>query len=111
MLYPHKQNPSQQRLTNNQTEGANRTGANPQPQTKVPVDNVNTFVEVLQSLQHSQQQMMEDIRQLKADKTMEKSSQYDLDHAADRKETLAGGVPRNAEQRFITMAEVAALLE
>ena len=55
--------------------------------------------------------MMEDIRQLKADKTKEKSSQYDLDHAADREETLAGGVPRNAEQRFITMAEVAALLE
>ena len=30
---------------------------------------------------------------------------------ADKEETPAGGVPQNAEQRFITMAEVAALLE
>ena len=101
--------PHQQQL--NQTEGANRTGADPQPQTRVPADNVNTFIEVLQSLQHSQQQMMEEIRQLKVDKTKEKGSQHDPDHAADREETLEGGVPRNAEQRFITMAEVAALLE
>ena len=54
---------------------------------------------------------MEEIRQLKADKTKEKGNQHDPDQAADRKETLVGGVPRNAEQRFITMAEVAALLE
>ena len=54
---------------------------------------------------------MEEIRQLKADKTKEKGNQHDPDHAADREETLAGGVPRNAGQRFITMAEVAALLE
>ena len=54
---------------------------------------------------------MEEIRQLKADKTKEKGSQHDPNHAADREETLAGGVPRNAEQRFITLAEVAALLE
>ena len=54
---------------------------------------------------------MEEIRQLKADKTKEKGSQHDLEHAADREETLAGGAPRNAEQRFITMAEVAALLD
>lgn len=54
---------------------------------------------------------MEEICQLKADKTKEKGSQHDLEHAADREETLAGGVPRNAEQRFITMAEIAALLE
>ena len=47
---------------------------------------------------------------MKADKTKEKGSQHDPDHAADREETLAGGVPRNAGQRFITMAEVAALL-
>ena len=40
--------PHQEQL--NQTEGANRTGADPQPQARVPVDNVNTFVEVLQSL-------------------------------------------------------------
>ena len=30
---------------------------------------------------------------------------------ADKEETLVGGVPQNAEQRFITMAEVIALLE
>ena len=55
--------------------------------------------------------MMEEIRQLKADKTKEKGSQHDPDHAADGVETLAGGAPRNAGQRFITMADVAALLE
>ena len=71
----------------------------------------DTLVEVLQSLQHSQQQMMEEICQLKADKTKEKGSQHDPDHAIDGGETLAGGVPRNTGQRFITMAEVAALLE
>ena len=54
---------------------------------------------------------MEEIRQLKADKTKEKGSQHDSDHVADKEKTLAGGVPQNAEQRFITMAEVAALLE
>ena len=55
--------------------------------------------------------MMEKIRQLKADKTKEKGSQHDPKHATDKEETLARGVPRNVEQRFITMAEVAALLE
>ena len=55
--------------------------------------------------------MMEEIRQLKADKIKEKGSQHDPDHAADRVEKLAGGAPWNAGQRFITMAEVAALLE
>ena len=85
--------------------------ADPQPQARAPADNVNTFIEVLQSLQHSQQQMMEEIRQLKADKTKEKGSQHNPDHAADGVETLAGGAPRSAGQRFITMAEVAALLE
>ena len=82
--------PHQEQL--NQTEGANRTGADPQPQARAPADNVNTFVEVLQS----QQQMMEEIRQLKADKTKEKGSQHDPDHAADGVETLAGGAPRSA---------------
>ena len=86
--------PHQEQL--NQTDGANRTGADPQPQARVPVDNVNTFVEMLQSLQHPQQQMMEEIRQLKADKTKEKGSQHETDHTADGVETLAGGVPRNA---------------
>ena len=46
---------------------------------------------------------MEEVRQLKADKTKEKGSQHDPDHAVDREETLAGGVPRNAKQHFITM--------
>ena len=55
--------------------------------------------------------MMEEIRQLKVDKTKEKGSQHDPEHAVDRFWTLAGGVPRNAEQRFITMAKVATLLE
>ena len=41
----------------------------------------------------------------------EKGSQHDLEHAADKEEMLAGGVPRNVEQRFITMAEVVAFLE
>ena len=51
------------------------------------------FFEVLQSLQHSQQQMMEEIHQMKADKTKEKGSQHDLEHAADKEETLVGGAP------------------
>ena len=92
-------------------EGANKIGVDPQPQPRIPMDNVNTFIEVLQSLQHSQQQMMEEIRQLKGDKTKEKGSQHNLEHAACREETLVGGVPRNTEQCFFTMAEVAALLE
>ena len=62
-------------------------------------------------MQHSQQQIVEEICQMKADKTKEKGSQHDLEHAADKEETLTGGGPQNAEQRFITMAEVAALLE
>ena len=52
---------------------------------------------------------MEEIRQLKTNRTKEKGSQHDPEHAA--KETPAGGIPQNAEQRFIIMAEVAALLE
>ena len=54
---------------------------------------------------------MEEIRQLKADKTKEKGSQHDLEHAADKEETPTGGVPQNVEQCFITMAEVAVVLE
>ena len=64
--------PQQEQL--NQTEGANRTGVDPQPQTRVLVDNVNTFVKVLQLLQHSQQQMMKEIHQLKAEKQKEKAA-------------------------------------
>ena len=55
--------------------------------------------------------MMEEIRQLKTDKIKEKGSQHDPKHAADKEETSAGGVPQNAEQHFITMGEVTALLE
>ena len=55
--------------------------------------------------------MMEEICQLKADKMKEKGRQHDLEHAANREETLVGGVPRNTEQRFITMVEVVALLK
>ena len=35
------------------TEGANGTGAEPQPQPRIPTDNANVFIKVLQSLQHS----------------------------------------------------------
>ena len=52
---PHQQQP-------NQTEGVNRMGAEPQPHPRIPIDNANVFIEVLHSLQHSQQQMMEEIR-------------------------------------------------
>ena len=45
------------------------------------------------------------------DITKEKGSKHDLKHVADKEETLARGVPQNVEQRFITMAEVEALLE
>ena len=62
---PHQQQP-------NQAEGANEMGVEPQPQPRIPTDNANIFIEVLQSLQHLQQQMMEEIRQLKKDKTKEK---------------------------------------
>ena len=55
--------------------------------------------------------MMEEIRQLKIEKTKEKESQHDSKHAADKEKTPARGVPQNAEQRFITMAEVVAPLE
>ena len=41
----------------------------------------------------------------------EKGSQHDLEYAADKEETPIGGGLQNMEQRFITMAEVAALLE
>ena len=41
---PHQQQP-------NQTKGANRMGAEPQPPPRIPIDNANVFIEVLQSLQ------------------------------------------------------------
>ena len=48
---------------------------------------------------------------MKIDKTKEKGSQYDPEHVANKKETPAGGIPQNAKQRFITMAEVAPFLK
>ena len=54
---------------------------------------------------------MEEIRHIKADRTKEKESQHDPKHAVDKEETPVGGALQNTEQRFITMAEVAALLE
>ena len=39
----------------NQTEGANKMGVEPQPQPRIPTDNANILIEVLQLLQHSQQ--------------------------------------------------------
>nr|XP_023914755.1 uncharacterized protein LOC112026305 [Quercus suber] len=96
-------------LQPNQAEGANEIGAGPQPPPRIPTDNANTFIEVLQALQHSQQQMMEEIRQLKTDRIKEKRNQHDPEHGAE--ETLVGGVPQNSDQHFITMAEVATLLE
>ena len=55
--------------------------------------------------------MMEEICQLKTNKTKEKGRQHDSGHVVDKDETPTGGVPQNAEQRFITMAKVATLLE
>ena len=46
---PHQHKP-------NQAEGVNRAGAEPQQQQRVPIDNANVFIEVLKSLEHSQQQ-------------------------------------------------------
>ena len=48
---------------------------------------------------------------MKADKMKEKGNQHDPEHAADKEETPVGGGPQNLEQCFITMAEVAVLLE
>ena len=52
---------------------------------------------------------MEEIHQLKTDKMKEKRSQHDPEHATE--EMPAWGVPQNVEQRFITMAEITALME
>ena len=55
--------------------------------------------------------MTEEICQLKTNKTKEKGSQHDPEHTANKEETQAGAISQNAEQRFITMAEVVALLK
>ena len=95
----------------NQVKGANGVEAGPHQQQRIPADNTNFFIEVLQSVQHSQQQLMEEIHQLKADKTKEKGSQHDPEHVADKEETLVGGGLQNTKQCFIMMVEVTALLE
>ena len=40
---------------------------------------------------------MEEIHQIKADKTKEKGSQHDPEHAADKEETLVVGGQQNIE--------------
>ena len=101
---PHQHQP-------NQVEGVNRAGARPQQQQRTLADNTKFFIEVQQFVQRSQQQLMEEICQIKADKTKEKGSQHDLEHVVDKEETPVEGGPQNAEQHFITMIEVATLLE
>ena len=54
---------------------------------------------------------MEEIFQMKADKTKEKGSQHNPKHVANKEETFIGGGLLNTKQRFITMVEVAALQE
>ena len=54
---------------------------------------------------------MEEIRQLKEDTTKEKRSQHNPEHMAEKEDTPMGGGLQNAEQHFVTMADVATLLE
>ena len=54
---------------------------------------------------------MKEILQMKVDKTKEKGSQYNPEHAANKDKTLAGSGPPNVEHHIITMAKVAALPE
>lgn len=54
---------------------------------------------------------MEEIHQLKGKKTKEKGSQHDPNNVANKEETSVGRGPQNTEQRFVTMADVVALLE
>ena len=71
----------------NQVEGATSAGAGPQQQERNLGDNANLFIKMMQSMQHSQQQLVEEIHQLKADKTKEKGSQHDPNNVAATKET------------------------
>ena len=48
---------------------------------------------------------------MKVDKTKKKGNHHDPEHVVDKEETPVGGGPLNTEHHFITMAEVAALLE
>ena len=62
-------------------------------------------------MQYSQQQLKEEIRQMKAEETKEKGSQHDLKHVANKEETPVEGGPQNAKQHSLTIVEVATLLE
>lgn len=44
-------------------------------------------------MKHSQQQLMEEIHQMKMDKTKKKGSQHDLEQVADKEKILVGGGP------------------
>ena len=44
-------------------------------------------------MQYSQQQLKEEIYQMKVDKTKEKGSQHDPEHAANKEENLIKGGP------------------
>ena len=58
---------------------------------------------MMQSTQHTQQQLIQEIHQLKVDKTKEKGSQHNLENVIDKKETSEGGCLQNAEPWFVTM--------
>ena len=48
-------------------------------------------------MKHTQQQLVEEIHQLKANNTKEKGSQHDPKSVAYKKETPAGRCPQNIE--------------
>ena len=54
---------------------------------------------------------MEEIHQMKVDKTKKKGNHHDPEHVVDKEETPVRHGPHIAEQRFINMAKVAELLE
>ena len=62
-------------------------------------------------MQHTQQQPGQEIHQLKANWTKEKGSQHNPENVAEKEETPEGGCAWNAEPRYVTMADVAALPE
>ena len=66
---------------------------------------------MMQLIHHIQQQLIEEICQLKADKSKEKGSQHNPKDVTDKKETSKGRCPQNTEPWFVTMADVAVMLE
>lgn len=54
---------------------------------------------------------MEEMHQLKVDKTKEKGSQHVLENVVDKEETPEGGGLQKVEQCFIIMVNIVALLE